>query len=179
MNRPTLPGIASGIERSATIDPTGQYRYALARRWGDPDGPRGVANFVLLNPSTADAAADDPTARRCIRFARDWGYSGLVITNLFAYRSTDPQALFSVPDPVGPENDLHLANAALGSELVVLAWGHLGWVRGRAAAVTLQLARLDVRCHTLGLTAHGEPKHPLYLKTTAEPVPFDLRRAEA
>ncbi len=133
----------------------------------------------MLNPSTADDQADDRTICRCIGFTRGWGYGGLVVTNLFAYRSTDPQALFSHPDPIGPDNDSHLATAALGAELVILAWGHHGWLRERAAKVLMQLARLDVRCHSLGLTQAGEPKHPLYLSATARPQPFDIRRRES
>ena len=175
MNQTTLPGMSNpAIIRSAEIDPTGQYRYRLARTW---DGPvPNCVNFVMLNPSTADGVEDDPTIRRCVRFTRAWGFGGLVVTNLFAYRSTDPQALFSVPDPVGPDNDAHTATVALGAELVVLAWGHLGWVRERAANVQLQLARLGVQCRCLGTTRHGEPKHPLFLKAITEPQPFDLRR---
>lgn len=176
MTQPTLPGLVVGVERSATLDPTEQYRYQLDRQWGEPS--LGVVNFIMLNPSTADGRDDDRTVRRCIGFARRWGYSGLVITNLFAYRSTDPQALVSVPDPFGPDNDLHLANAALAAERVILAWGHLGWLHDRAAAVIVQLARLGVRCDCFGLTKFGEPLHPLFLKKVVEPRPFDLRRSD-
>src|SRR3954469_25064450 len=85
-----------------------RYRYALWRVW---DGDRGLCNFVMLNPSTADEAADDPTGARCTRRAQHWGYGGLVVTNLFAFRTTDPTGLRAAPDPVGPEGDATIAAA--------------------------------------------------------------------
>lgn len=174
MNQPSFPGMADpGIQREANIDPTGEYRYGLARHWGNLAA--GYTNWIMLNPSTADGIEDDRTIRRCIRFTRDWGFDNLVVTNLFAYRSTDPQALFSVPDPIGPQNDLYLASTALGAARVVLAWGHLGWIRERAAHVQVRLAELGVACHCLGVTQHGEPKHPLFVPAITELQTFDLR----
>lgn len=77
----------------------GEYRYKLWRVTGAPG--TSVALFVMLNPSTADATDDDPTIRRCIRFARDWGHARLLVANLYALRATDPRALSRHPDPVG------------------------------------------------------------------------------
>ena len=74
------------MERGADISPCGRYRYSLWRKWG----PGATCMFVGLNPSTADETADDPTIRRCMAFARDWGYGALCMANLFAYRATDP-----------------------------------------------------------------------------------------
>ena len=91
-----------GVTRLATFSTCGRYRYTLTRIWGEPDGER--AAFILLNPSTADAEKDDPTIRRCIAYARAWGFVGLEILNLFAWRSTDPHNLRMVPDPIGPMN---------------------------------------------------------------------------
>ncbi len=77
------PGIPVDMERSAVLSDCGTYRYALGRIWNPTTPP---ALFIGLNPSTADARQDDPTIRRCIRFARDWGYGGLLMGNLYAYR---------------------------------------------------------------------------------------------
>ena len=49
--------------------------------------------FIGLNPSTADETKNDPTIRRCINFAKDWGYGGVMIANLFAFRSTSPEIM--------------------------------------------------------------------------------------
>lgn len=93
----------------AHLSACGAYRYALRRTW---DPARPAALFVGLNPSTADAERDDPTTRRCVRFARDWGFGGLLVGNLFAYRATRPRDLRAAAEPVGPENDWWLAALA-------------------------------------------------------------------
>ena len=106
---------------SAYISECGQYRYLLTRDVASIGN--GTVTFVCLNPSTADATEDDPTIRRCTRFAREWGYAQLKVVNLYAYRSTDPSQLARVPDPVGPEND-DILSAVLGSsDCIVAAWG--------------------------------------------------------
>ncbi|MBX6311380.1 MAG: DUF1643 domain-containing protein [Isosphaeraceae bacterium] len=137
-----------------------RYRYLLWRIW---DPGRGVCNFLMLNPSTADETTNDPTITRCEQRARRWGYGGLVVTNLFALGATDPAALRRAADPVGPENDEAIAAAALGATIVIGGWGALGIYRGRSAAVRALLASLGVALHALAWTKGGEPAHPLYL----------------
>ena len=127
------------MESSAVLSPCRLYRYELWRRW---DGSRGVVMIIGLNPSTADEAQDDPTVRRCITYARDWGYGGLCLTNLFALRATHPAALKTATDPIGPENDLHLRTRARLADLRVAAWGVNGAHRGRATAVLSSLCDL-------------------------------------
>lgn len=143
--------------RSATFDPARTYRYKLERHWGDA----APAVFVMLNPSTADAFVDDPTIRRCVAFARREGCGGLVVVNLFALRATDPKALRSHPDPVGPLNDTFLSDARLLGSSVIAAWGAHGSLHGRDEAVARLLAGRAVQC--LGVTKDGHPCHPLYL----------------
>jgi hypothetical protein len=118
----------------------------------------------MLNPSTADAHHDDATIRRCIGFARSWGFGGVEIVNLFAYRARDPRELLRVADPVGPRNARFIQMAIARAALVVLAWGAHPSVSRRAA---LSLPR--ARC--LGLTRAGHPRHPLYLRRDARLVP--------
>lgn len=141
-----------------------RYRYTLWRRW---DGERPLAMIIGLNPSTADATRDDPTIRRCIGFARDWGYGGLIVTNVFAYRATYPADLKAAPDPVGPRNDAWIRRMALQAELIVAAWGNDGAWLERSAHLRKMLAG---RLKCLRLNAAGEPAHPLYLPRVLRPI---------
>jgi hypothetical protein len=144
----------------ATFSRDRRYRYRLWRRW---DRTRPLVAFVMLNPSTADARHDDPTIRRCLGFARRWGYGGIEVVNLFAYRATNPTALRKVRDPVGRGNARHIQSALARAALVVLAWG----------ADTQSSRHVSVvRAHCLGLTRAGQPRHPLYLRRDVRPVPY-------
>jgi hypothetical protein len=142
--------------RSATFSPCRSFRYSLCRIW-DPKLPRAM--FVGLNPSTADENEDDPTVRRCIGFARKWKFGGLILVNLFAYRSTDPAYMLEADDPIGPANDRHIRANALAAGRVVVAWGTMGGFLDRDQHVLSFLHG----AHCLGTTKHGHPKHPLYL----------------
>lgn len=148
----------------AAFSACGRYRYALWRRWGA--GP-GVA-FIGLNPSTADHEMDDPTIRRCIGFARQWGFGSVSVFNLFAFRATKPDELRLAEAPVGPENDRWLRNAGSVERLVVAAWGVHGSHRGRDRRARALLP--DLSC--LGITQGGHPRHPLYLRSDAPLQPF-------
>jgi hypothetical protein len=161
------------MKGGARIDPTGRYRYTLWRAW-DPERPR-VA-FVMLNPSTADARRDDPTIRRCIRFARDWGFGSVEVVNLFAFRARSPRRLRRAMDPVGPGNDRHLLAAASRARRLVAAWGIHGSLRSRDHAVRKLLGkRHKLRC--LGTTASGYPRHPLYFPSTTVLIPYPPEEA--
>ena len=151
--------------RDANFSRCRHYRYALWRRWGEGDD---FALLVGLNPSTADHRQDDPTIRRCIGFARDWGYSGLCVANLFAWRATYPEDLFNSDDPVGPKNDAWLRKLARQASLVVAAWGNHGRHQQRSRQVVPMLGPL----HYLRLNHSGEPAHPLYLPRTLTPLPW-------
>ena len=158
------------MEKGADFSPCRRYRYTLWRLWG---GARGYLMFIGLNPSTADEVQDDPTVRRCIGYARDWGYSGLWMTNIFAYRATKPDDMKAVADPEGPENDRWLGQVAAGAELVVAAWGTHGAYRDRHQRVRDLLPQL----HYLRLTQEGYPAHPLYLPKSLLPIPWPVAQA--
>lgn len=154
---------------SAVFSGDRRYRYLL-RRWLGSEA-RPVCCFIMLNPSTADETANDPTVRRCISFAKGWGYGMLLVVNLFGLRSSDPAKLRSSSDPVGPWNDAHILYAANEADLVVCAWGVDGGWRGRAGHVEEMLRAEGVTLHHLGRTRIGQrPRHPLYLSKTTEPV---------
>jgi hypothetical protein len=163
------------LDRSgAEISDCGHYRYRLWRRWD----ARGAVAFLMLNPSTADASTDDPTIRRCMRFARSWGYGSLEVVNLFAWRCSSRVVLLTVPDPIGPLNDAAIPGVVGAADGVVCAWGAWGQgVDGIArtrARVVMELLRGCVsasRIWCLGTTASGHPRHPLYVpaKTALQP----------
>lgn len=150
------------MERGADISPCGRYRYSLWQSWG----PGAWVNFCCLNPSRADAVVNDPSFTRMTNFAKAWGYDGLIVTNLFAYRATDPREMKAALDPVGLLNDEALRYAFVMSEVTVAAWGVHGTHRGRDAQVRAMLPRL----HCLQLTKGGHPSHPLYLHASLRPT---------
>lgn len=145
------------MNKSAVLSPDGRYRYALHRVWDETKPP---VLFIGLNPSTADAERDDPTIRRCVRFARDWGYGGLAMGNLFAWRATNPADLPADGTAVGPDNDAWLARLHQDAGLVVAAWGAHPLATARAGAVISAIPTL----YALGVTASGAPRHPLRLR---------------
>jgi len=158
------PNLFRTDARTASFDRRRVYRYTLWRRWSD--GHRYV-NFIMLNPSTADETVDDPTVRKCVKFARSWGYDALCITNLFAYRATDPRAMMKALDPVGFGNDRWLIKTAESASLIVCAWSQNGVFNGRAGSVKRLLSRFDL--HYLRISPAGQPWHPLYLPDNTRP----------
>jgi len=131
----------------------------------------------MLNPSSATEAVDDPTIRRVAGFSRRWGFGSAVVVNLFALRSTNPAAIALHPDPVGPENDASIVGAAATADQMVVAWGNHGAVSNPATGAVrhTEVAALlpDVTPLCLGVTALGQPRHPLYMpwETVPREVP--------
>lgn len=155
----------------------GPWRYRLTRSWG---GDPAALVWIMLNPSVADASADDPTIRRVRSFSEAWGFGGFTVVNLFAEIQTDPAMMGKTCDPVGPENDAYIAKAAEASRRIVCAWG--------ASSVRLEARpRRDDRAdraktvmgllaghvlHCLGTTTGGHPRHPLYVRGDQEIVGY-------
>jgi hypothetical protein len=151
----------------AEISSCEKYRYWLDRRWVKAQEPLRTVMFIGLNPSTADDFDDDPTIRRCVRFAKDWGFNHLLMMNLFAFRATDPKQMSLCSDPVGPQNDDMLKLYSGKVSLIVAAWGVSGACNGRDIEVLKMLS--DFNIHALKLTKHGQPSHPLYLSKDLKP----------
>lgn len=157
---------------SATFSACGRYRHLLTRELGGTS----IASFVMLNPSTADAAVNDPTIRRCMGFASRWGFGKAWIVNLYAFRATDPADMrrasrAGVDVTGGDSNDLAIALAVGLSDLVVVAWGaHASF--DRAEAVTARMVEAGRVPMCLGLTSSGEPRHPLMMRGDAALVPY-------
>lgn len=140
------------------------WRYTLWRRWR-VDGKAKLLMVIGLNPSTADEKDDDPTIRRCINFAKGFGYGGLLMMNAFAFRATQPKDMQAAADPVGPGNDAALSLWRPEVGMVIAAWG-VHCPDDRADTVC---RLVDRPVHCLGLTKDGKPKHPLYLRSDTRP----------
>jgi len=151
----------------AGFSPCRRWRYTLWRRW---DELRPAVNFLMLNPSTADEVDLDPTCARAQGYAMRWGYGALIVTNVFAWRATDPRAMKAADDPVGPRNDHAIVAAAREAALVVCAWGNDALHLGRAARVLELLKQAGRPLHVLKLNAGGQPAHPLYLDGRLKPA---------
>jgi len=180
---------------NAAFSPCGRYRWWLQRVW-EPQGP--VLLFVGLNPSRADGRRDDPTLRRLLGFARQWGYGALKVVNLFACISANPALLKRAADPVGRGNDGWLLTAAQGGAgfggfggsapaAIWLGWGNQGAWRGRDRQVLRLIGQSLQGCGSnhspellcLGLTAAGQPRHPLYVAAATLPQRLDLAQTGA
>lgn len=195
-----MAGSAAYVEKGADISACGRYRWRLWREWrlhpapaqwdmwADENGKPVVDGagtpilepkaciFVMLNPSTADGEEDDPTIRRCVAFAKAWGYDRLEVLNLFAYRATDPQALLALnhdDDPVGVHNSRAFNQVLIYGHpvgTIICAWGVHGAHLGQDETVLGWME--DRPRYALGLTKDGHPKHPLYLRADAKPARF-------
>ena len=161
--------IAQRPTRGAVFSQDRQFRYLLWRRWGDKNQ---FATFVGLNPSTADEEKDDPTIRRCRGFAEDWGLSGVLVVNLFAYRATRPQDLFLQRYPIGEENDGWISAATQFATRTVACWGNHGRRNDRGYAVATLLQAPEC----FGISKQGEPLHPLYMPRSRALQPYSVLR---
>lgn len=109
------------VAYDAELSECGEYRYRLSRVWDEAKRP---LTFIMLNPSTADAEVDDPTIRRCMGFAERERAGGIIVVNLYGFRTTKPSDLFQATDPIGPGNDRALKRAARQAKSIVCAWAH-------------------------------------------------------
>jgi len=147
----------SFIYKNATFSSCRIYRYSLSRIW---DKKKKYILFIGLNPSTANEEVDDPTIRRCVNYAKKWGYGGFMMVNLFAYRTTLPSNLKKVKYPVGSENDKYIVTLSKKADITVAAWGNNGDFYSRDKEVLSLVPSL--MC--LKINKSGQPAHPLYLK---------------
>lgn len=151
---------------TAVYSPCETYRYLLTRTW-DAGGRKAL--FIMLNPSTATEVQNDPTVERCERRARALGFGAFRVTNIFAFRATDPRVMRAEPDPVGPENDRAILDSLPWADQVICAWGTHGAHLGRGAQVEALLRQSGTPLWHLGLTQAGAPKHPLYIGYDRQP----------
>ena len=143
------------IHCGAELDDSRRYRYALWRLW---DNTKPYVVFIGLNPSTADETSNDKTLQKCIHFAASWGFGGVYMANLFAYRATDPDEMKKSRNPVGKDNDYWLKQLTERCNLTVAAWGNHGIFLNRSTEV--KQCYKNLVC--LKINKSGEPAHPLY-----------------
>ena len=169
------------IASTAVVSDCGRYRYRLDRKVDA--SKQGRVCWVMLNPSTADAIADDPTLRRCIAYTRAWQHGSLVVVNLFAWRATDPRSLpLDIETAVGPLAGGHIGQALRESSIVICGWGSSGpreRVSSRVAEVLGMIRSSGHEPFALGLTKYGHPRHPLYMRGDATPVSWSAHAIEA
>ncbi|MGF1516525.1 MAG: DUF1643 domain-containing protein [Nodosilinea sp.] len=163
----------TAMERSATFDPTGRYRYSLERRWSS--GP--TLAIIMLNPSRADGSLDDPTIRRCMGLAQGWGFGAIAVVNLFAYCSPHPRVLRQkvlrqIDDAIGPDNNAAVLSAAQQADQILLAWGNWGNLGDRDRTVLTLLDPCRAKCRCLGHNRTGQPRHPLYVPRSISLQPW-------
>lgn len=151
------------------ISDCGKYRYRLWRHIGGSAGP---VLFVMLNPSTADHAINDPTIRRCMSFAKKWDHSCLLVGNLFAFRATDPEKMRLAKDPIGPDNYAHLAGMSGHSCRTIAAWGNYGSFKNQGDHMVGMLDTDWSPLEVLKMTKLGNPCHPLYLPKDTKPFRY-------
>lgn len=160
---------------SAILSPCGLYRYRLERE-GRGDGATAI---IMVNPSTADAEADDATIRKLRGFGERYGWGRIMVGNLFAFRATDVRELAGAADPVGPDNDYHLRNIIGDAQRVVVAWGASAKLpkalRGRWREITGIAQPLGKPLLSIGAPAKdGHPCHPLMLPYERRLQPWGL-----
>lgn len=157
------------MKTAASFSTDRRYRWTLDRIW-QPAAP--LVCYVLLNPSTADEIKNDPTVSRCQTRAINAGYGGLLVVNIFAWRSTDTAELYLVADPVGEFNDAAILNAARVAKLVVCGWGKHGALQDRGKKVLELIRQAGKVPHALRINSDGSPEHPLYLSYKLQPKPI-------
>ena len=145
-----------------------RYRYRLWRVWDDS---KPKACFVMLNPSTATESQLDPTVTRCKKRAIALGYGGFEVANIFAIRSKDPEILYQVSDPHGPDNEDAIIEAVKGCAIAICAWGIPGKFRNTGPKTKDRINGFHPgKLHYLKLNSDGSPTHPLYLKYELQPT---------
>jgi hypothetical protein len=165
--------------RTARFTKCGTKRFLLTRRWvAQEDTPYVL--FVMLNPSTADAVGDDPTIRRCIAFARGWGYGALHVVNLFDHITPHPEELlpfakakeeYARGNPVMPLDLGIIQDQSKAAAVTVCGWGAFGKL---FPARVREVHAVLTNPHALLVTKDGHPGHPLYLKADLVLKPYAL-----
>lgn len=163
------------------LSPCGAYRYYLGRQLISIIQWKRRAVWVLFNPSSATHEVDDHTSMKGTAFSVNEGCTDMDFLNLYGGRATKPKDIWSMADPVGPENDANIEKVfaeLTDNDLLIFAWGSLlGPKMAERVSIVWDLAQKYKRTPMcLGLTKHGGPKHPLILsyKEKFRPITGDM-----
>jgi hypothetical protein len=152
------------LKSSAVISPCGTWRWRLDR---DVQEHGVVFAYFGVNGSTAGEAEEDQTTMKWRGFTLRNGGRKYIAGNPFGFRATDVRDLAKAPDPVGPDNARHLAEIIAEADILVPCWGNRAKVperlRHHLFSLKRQLFAADKPVKIFGLTASGDPKHPLML----------------
>lgn len=141
------------------------YRYALWRIWASN---KPLVMFIGLNPSKANEVKPDSTITRVCTISKKLGYGGIYMMNLFAIVSKDPTVLKTCDNPLG-DNDGWLERIAPQCQDVIFAWGAFKEAKERCK----QVIAMFPNAKALIINKDGSPRHPLYVKGSIVPVPFN------
>lgn len=158
--------LPADIKGDADFSECGRYRTVL-RRWTGDAFPDRYMMLIGMNPSTADATANDPTITREWGFAQREGFNGFLKCNISDYRATDPKALLALPEGeiMSAANMTGIACFAQMAALVVFCCGKPNRALIPAYEIARQtLASVGVPVYCFGTNSDGSPKHPLYLR---------------
>lgn len=149
---------------SAIMSSCGTFRYRLEREVQD----EGIVfAYFGVNGSTATATVDDHTVTKWTEFTRLNGGRRFIVGNAFGYRATRVQELRAVPDPIGPDNDMHLHQIIADADVLVPCWGRRtklpSALRSRLDWLSDELFASGKPVKVWGFTATGDPLHPLTL----------------
>ena len=153
------------VDSNAIFSEDRKHRYVLIRKW---NLNKPSLMIISLNPSTADEEINDPTIRRCIGFAKQWGFGKLFVTNLFSFRATFPKDLFNCENPIGDKNDYWIKKLSKEVDKVILAYGNQGKFKNRHK----EILKMINNPYCIKKSKTGMPMHPLYLRYTKNPVSF-------
>lgn len=142
------------------------HRFAYLQSW---NRALPFVLWVMLNPGTGETERRRrPTLERCIKWSTHWGYGGLLIGNLFSLRTKSAKELRQSMTLTDLQNEDALRFLRSLAAETVVAWGN----RGHQLNGVKPMLPILAGSVCLGLTASGQPRHPLYVPNSAERRPW-------
>ncbi|QDY42240.1 DUF1643 domain-containing protein [Candidatus Pantoea soli] len=161
---------------NAVISPCNQYRYRLDR---EVAAEGKVIAYFGVNPSYADASIDDNTVIRMRSFTLSHQGKRFIVGNVFSYRSTNVRKLASTNDCFGLEHKFYLNQIIDEADILVPCWGSRNKLpqnlRQHLDSMLRLLLSSGKPVYSFGLTATGDPRHPLMLAGSTKLIPWEYK----